>query len=346
MTRTYYRWLLLVAVAICPHCWGDTEIPADAPDNMTWVSSGEFTMGTSAVKANRDERPPHSVRVSGFWMDTTPVTNAQFKEFVEATGYVTMAETAPSLEEIMAQLPPGTPPPAKEMLVPASLVFVAPDHPVPVRNNLHRWWKWTPGASWRHPQGPQSSITGKEQHPVTHISWYDASAYAKWAGKRLPTEAEWEYAARGGLEGKIFPWGDAEPDDANLLVNIWLGEFPHKSLKPNGYYGTSPVRTYPANGYGIYDLVGNVWEWTSDWYSADTYLKRAKDIAINPSGPEKSYDPKQPYTPLRVQRGGSFLCHRSYCDGYRVTARSKTPPDTSMSHTGFRCARSATPAHI
>lgn len=313
---------------------------AEAPEGMAWIPGATFAMGTEAVKANADERPIHQVKVNGFWMDTTPVTNAQFQKFVEETGYVTVAEKAPTLEEIMAQLPPGTAPPPEEALIAASLVFVPPNHPVPLKNNLCGWWHWVPGANWKHPEGPGSSIEGRENHPVTHVSWYDAEAYAKWAGKRLPTEAEWECAARGGEEGHRYPWGDEEPNDDALQANIWLGEFPHKSLKANGSYGTCPVASYPANAYGIYDLAGNVWEWTADWYGKDYYHRlKAEGIADNPKGPETSYDPAQPYTPQKVQRGGSFLCHRSYCEGYRVTARSKTAPDTGMSHTGFRCVK-------
>lgn len=309
-------------------CWATHE-------GMCWIAPGEFLMGTDLSEAREDERPPHSVRVSGFWMDEAPVTNRQYQEFVNATGYVTMAERAPTLEEIMSQLPPGTPPPAKELLVPGSLVFVQPSRPLR-RLHHNQWWRWVPGASWKHPEGPGSSIEGREAHPVTHIAWFDAKAYADWAGKRLPTEAEWEYAARGGLKGCSYPWGDEHPTKTDLRANIWIGNFPYKSERPEGAFGTLPVKKYSSNDYGLYDMAGNVWEWTEDWYDYNAY-KGHSDLTLDPKGPEKAFDPAEPSAQKKVQRGGSFLCHDSYCTGYRVSARAKTTPDTSMSHTGFRC---------
>ncbi|GAB4238466.1 MAG: formylglycine-generating enzyme family protein [Chlamydiales bacterium] len=293
-------------------------------------------MGTNDSRARSDERPTHLVHLTGFWMDETPVTNAQFQKFVEATGYVTTAEKPPDLKEIMHQLPPDTPPPSQDVLVPGSMCFYQPSQPTPVLHHAF-WWRWTPEANWKQPHGSGSSIEGKENHPVVHVSWEDAVAYAKWAGKELPTEAEWEYAARGGLAQKMFPWGDRDFDDRQPQANIWIGEFPHKSSKP---IGTTPVKQFSSNGYGLYDMAGNVWEWTADWYHPSFYQQQAHEEKVsNPQGPSHSYDPWEPFTPKKAQRGGSFLCHRSYCTGYRVSARAKTSPDTGQCHAGFRCVK-------
>jgi formylglycine-generating enzyme required for sulfatase activity len=314
--------------------------PADPPAGMVWIPGGEFTMGTDLKSAWADEKPAHRVRVDGFWMDETDVTNAQFRKFVQATGYVTTAEKPPDVEEILRQMPPGTPRPPKENLVPGSLVFVPTKGPVKlVGPNVHgQWWKWTPGANWRHPEGPASSIEGRDDHPVVHISWFDAMAYAKWAGKRLPTEAEWEFAARGGLSAKTYVWGDKPFSEEKPQCNCWQGEFPWKNTAKDGYRRTSPVKAFPPNGYGLYDMAGNVWQWCGDWYQVDLYRQRAgQGVIVNPTGPERSFDPRQPYSPLRCQKGGSFLCHPSYCLRYRPSARHGCTPDTGMSHVGFRC---------
>lgn len=320
------------------------EPAVDTPSGMTWVEGGEFSMGSDFRLARTDEQPIHRVRVEGFWIDTTEVTNAQFREFVEATGYVTVAEKPPTVEEIMEQLPPGTPPPKQEDLVAASLVFTPPNRPVPL-NNVAAWWSWSPGADWRHPSGPDSSIEGKDDYPVVHVAWYDAVAYCEWAGKRLPTEAEWEYAARGGLDGKPFTWGDEPLSEEKPQANIWQGNFPNKNTVADGYETAAPVKQFPANGYGLFDMGGNVWEWTADWFRRDTYALRVKQIgkssvAVNPQGPRESFDPNQPYTPQRSTRGGSFLCNDSYCSSYRPSARMGCSPDTGLSHTGFRCVKS------
>jgi formylglycine-generating enzyme required for sulfatase activity len=283
------------------------------------------------------ERPGHRVRVGGFWMDETDVTNAQFRAFVEATGYVTTAEKPPSAEEILKQSPPGTPPPPKEKLVPGSLVFRPTQGPVDTRD-FSQWWHWTPGASWRHPEGPGSTIDGKDDHPVVHVSWDDAVAYAKWAGKRLPTEAEWEFAARGGLDNKPYAWGDEPFSEEHPQCNIWQGEFPYRNTAKDGYERTAPVKSFAPNGYGLYDVAGNVWEWCADWYQRDLYRTRAgKSVTINPAGPERTIDPARPFMPQRVQKGGSFLCSDSYCSRYRPSARHGCSPDTGMAHVGFRC---------
>jgi formylglycine-generating enzyme len=307
---------------------------------MVWIGGGEFTMGTDADLGWPDEKPAHAVRLDGFWIDRTEVTNADFMRFVDATGYTTTAERVPDVDEIMAQLPPGSPRPRKETLVAGSLVFVAPAGPVDLRDPS-QWWHWTAGASWRHPEGPGSGINGRENHPVVHVSWYDAMAYATWADKRLPTEAEWEMAARGGLEGKPYVWGDQKQTDTEIYANIWQGDFPYKNTARDGWAGTAPVKSYPPNGFGLYDMAGNVWEWCGDWYRKDLYLSRSgHGVVVNPKGPEESFDPARPQMPLRVQRGGSFLCGDTYCARYRPSARQGGAPDTGMSHVGFRCARS------
>jgi formylglycine-generating enzyme required for sulfatase activity len=316
--------------------------PAEAPVGMRWIPGGEFTMGTDSDIGKRDEKPAHRVRVDRFWMDETDVTNAQFRRFVEATGYVTTAEKPIDADEILRQSPPGTPRPPKDRLAPGSLVFVPTGGPVNLSApNAHRaWWKWTPGADWRHPEGPDSNLEGKDDHPVVHVSWFDAVAYAKWAGKRLPTEAEWEFAARGGLDAKPYVWGDDKPTDTNVHANIWQGDFPYRNTAADGYKRTSPVKAFPPNGYGLYDMAGNVWQWCGDWYQADLYRQRAgRGVIVNPTGPARSLDPRQPFTPQRVQKGGSFLCCEAYCTRYRPGARHGCSPDTGMSHMGFRCVK-------
>ena len=308
-----------------------------APTGMVWIPGGEFVMGSDNQAAKKDEKPAHRVKVDGFWMDTTLVTNRQFKEFVEATGYVTTAEKAPTLEEIMAQVPPGTPKPSPELLVPASLVFKPTKGPVPLSSNRF-WWEWKSGANWKHPLGSESSIEGKEDHPVVHVSWFDAMAYAKWAGKRLPREAEWEFAAYGGKENIQYVWGNEEFSEEKPQANIWQGIFPYKSTKPDGVFGTTAVKTFQSNPYGLYDMAGNVWQWCSDLYNVSYYEEESKKgLSINPTGPVKSFDPEEPFAVKYVHRGGSFLCHKSYCTGYRITARMKTCPDTGLNHLGFRC---------
>jgi formylglycine-generating enzyme len=320
---------------------GDQPLPENTalqstPPGMIWIPGGEFTMGTDDPNAWPDEKPAHRVRVDGFWMDKTEVTNARFRKFVEATGYVTTAERKPDWKELKKQLPPGTPKPPDEKLVPGSLVFTMTKQPVRL-NDISQWWKWTPGASWRCPEGPGSDLKGRENHPVVQVSWDDAVAYCKWAGKRLPTEAEWEFAARGGLDRKPFTWGD-DRGASGKYANIWEGDFPYRNTAEDGYIRTAPAGSFKPNGYGLYDMAGNVWEWCSDWYRRDLYRLRAgKGTVENPRGPAKSFDPTRPYQPQRSQRGGSFLCNDSYCSRYRPSARHGCTPDTGMSHVGFRC---------
>ena len=313
-----------------------------APRGMVWIPSGEFSMGSELPGSRVNEKPVIKTSVDGFWIDEHDVTNAEFRKFVDATGYKTTAERPVDWESIKKQAAPGTPKPPDEMLQPGSLVFMATDGPVDLRE-MKAWWRWMPGASWQHPEGPACNLDGREEHPVVQVSWDDAVAYAKWAGKRLPTEAEWEFAARGGLDGKRFAWGDEFKPGGKFMANTWTGEFPYKNTREDGFAGTSPVKAYPPNGYGLYDMGGNVWNWVSDWYRPDTHAQQANECCChNPQGPNSSYSPGHPYqNEERVTKGGSFLCHVDYCESYRPSARRGTPPDTGMSHIGFRCALSA-----
>jgi formylglycine-generating enzyme required for sulfatase activity len=306
---------------------------------MVWIPGGTFHMGSDAPDARPDEGPVHTVTISGYWLDQTEVTNRQFREFVEATGYLTTAEKVPEAAAIAAQLPPDAPPVNPADLVAGSIVFHKTDKPVST-DDPSQWWAWVPGASWRHPEGPSSSIDDRLDHPVVQVSWDDALAYCQWVGKRLPTEAEWEFAARGGMDRKRFVWGDEPVSDERPQANIWQGTFPFENTQQDGFELTAPVKSFSANGYGLYDMAGNVWEWCADWYRPDTYAREGSN-AINPTGPEKSFYPPNPYEPRRVQRGGSFLCHRDYCSSYRPSARMSCTPDTGLSHLGFRAALSA-----
>lgn len=314
-----------------------------SPAGMVWIPGGEFLMGSTDPLARPDEAPVHRVRVDGFWMDTTEVTNEMFAAFVAATGYVTVAERPVDWEQLRKQLPDGTPKPDESMLQPGSLVFTPPDQPVDL-SRFDLWWSWTPGANWKHPSGPLSDLTGKDAYPVIHVAYEDAAAYAKWAGKRLPTEAEWEFAARGGLDAARNVWGN-EPVDPSRC-NTWQGHFPDHNTAEDGFAGTAPVRSFPPNAYGLYDMAGNVWEWCSDLYRPDAYARQMLaagpgGVIDNPLGPTASLDPRNPYAPeSRVHRGGSFLCNDSYCASYRPSARMAAPPDTGMQHLGFRCVAS------
>ncbi|WP_183558970.1 formylglycine-generating enzyme family protein [Mucilaginibacter sp. SP1R1] len=307
---------------------------------MVWIKAGAFMMGADNKQAAPDEYPKHQVSVTGFWMDITEVTNAQFASFVKATGYITTAEQKPDWSELKKQLPPGTPKPADSLLVPASLVFTPPHHAVSL-NDYSQWWSWKKGASWKHPQGAGSNIKGKDNYPVVQVSWYDAVVYCKWAGKRLPTEAEWEWAARGGLENKVYPWGNEPVDAGKPKANTWQGHFPDNNTEKDKFYGLAPVGSFAANGYGLYDTAGNVWEWCADYYN-NTYYEKIAGTAGNkdPNGPAESYDPDEPNAKKRVIRGGSFLCNDSYCSGYRVSRRMKSTEDSGMEHLGFRCVAS------
>jgi formylglycine-generating enzyme required for sulfatase activity len=318
--------------------------PGPAPAGMAWIPGGEFSMGAAdprghdanvvGMHATQDSRPIHRVRVRGFWIDKTEVTNRQFAEFVKATGYVTIAEKAPRAEDF-----PDAPP---ENLVAGSVVFAPPDHAVPLDDHF-QWWSYVHGADWRHPTGPDSSIEGRDDYPVVHVAYEDAEAFARWSGKRLPTEAEWEFAARGGLAGALYPWGNEFMKDGHFMANTHQGHFPDVDTHADHYGGIAPVAQFPPNGYGLYDVAGNVWEWTSDWYRPDYYaqLARAGGVADNPVGPETSMDPSEPGVAKRVHRGGSFLCTEQYCSRYMVGTRAKGEPSTGTNHLGFRLVRDA-----
>jgi formylglycine-generating enzyme required for sulfatase activity len=281
-------------------------------------------------EAMQDARPIHRVYVDGFWMDNTDVTNEQFARFVRATGYVTVAERKPSAADF-----PGVP---ASRLVPGSLVFAPPAHVVSL-DDYSQWWSYVPGANWRHPTGPKSSIHGRGRYPVVQIAYQDAAAYAKWAGTRLPTEAEWEFAARGGLSGKMYVWGDEMHPAGKWMANTHQGRFPDHDSASDGYDGVAPVAQFPANGYGLYDMTGNVWQWTSDLYRPDYYqqLADAGHVARNPRGPRNSFDPDEPGAQKRVERGGSFLCTSQYCSRYILGTRGKGEESSATSHIGFRC---------
>jgi len=308
-----------------------------SPPGMVWIPGGEFSMGAATspdmnmvgMQATTDSSPIHRVYVDGFWMDRTPVTNEAFDRFVTATGYVTIAERTPRAEDF-----PGAPP---ENLVAGAVVFSPPDHPVPLDNHL-RWWSYVTRADWRHPVGSASAIAGREQYPVVQVAYDDAVAYAEWAGKRLPTEAEFEFAARGGLSGKLYAWGDEFSPDGRWMANTFQGHFPDSDTGEDGYDGLAPVAQFAPNGYGLYDVAGNVWEWTSDWYRPDYYAQVAASgsVARNPRGPGTPFDPSEPTEKKRVHRGGSFLCTDQYCSRYMVGTRGKGESSTGTNHLGFR----------
>src|SRR5499427_1949063 len=303
-----------------------------AHQKMAWIPGGTFRMGSD--RHYPEEAPVHHVTINGFWIDRTPVSNREFRKFVNATGYVTFAEIKPDAKDYPGALP--------HMLKAGSLVFTPPKHGVGLRD-YSQWWKFKFGANWRRPYGPRSSISGLDDHPVVHVAYRDAEAYATWAGKDLPTEAEWEFAARGGLDGAEFAWGDTLTPSGRHMANTWQGLFPHQNLGLDGHERTSPVRAFAPNGYGLHDMIGNVWEWTTDWYSPrhEGDDKRACCIPINPRGgrEDASYDPCQPEIkiPRKVLKGGSHLCAPNYCRRYRPAARHPEPVDTSTSHVGFRC---------
>lgn len=309
------------------------QAPQPVPEGMVWIPAGEFSMGTDEA-GFPDTRPVHRVALTGFWMDKTEVTNEQFAKFVKATGYITIAERKPKPEDY-----PGVPP---EKLVAGSIVFTPPKGEVPL-NDYRQWWAYVNGANWQHPEGPQSDLKGREKHPVVHISHDDAIAFAKWAGKRLPTEAEFEWAARGGLDRKKFAWGDDFKPDGKLRANSFQGNFPNKNTGEDGFLASAPVGSFDPNGFGLFDVAGNVWEWCSDWYRADYYqtLSGKGPLAKNPTGPADSSDPTEPGVAKRVTKGGSFLCTDQYCARYMPGGRGKEAPDTGTNHLGLRLVRDA-----
>ncbi len=311
-------------------------------ERMAWIPAGSYDMGS---KKNQDEQPIHKVKLDGFWIGKYEITNEEYTEFVTDARYKTIAERKPRPEDF-----PEIPPEEFKNIKAGSIVFTPPDEDIPVErlkahNAFLAWWKYVPGASWRFPEGPQKEgVKSRAKHPVVHIAWYDAQEYCKWLTRktgikhRLPTEAEWEYAARGGLKGKEYAWGDEQEPEGQMMANIWQGRFPKENTKKDGYYTTAPVGKFPPNGYGLFDVGGNVWEWCSDWYMPNYY--RNSPVS-NPKGPNESYDPNEPGQWKRVQRSGSFLCTDLYCGAFRPSRRMKTTPDTGMSHAGFRVVAEA-----
>lgn len=362
MTRELkvFLWILLFSISACqqkPHKevgfekpilesdqgFAQTKenafVPATNPKGMVWIPGGTFSMGTNerneslcSVKGiTRDATPVHPVYVDGFWMDDHEVTNDEFAAFVKATGYITVAEQTPTKEEFPDTLP--------EMLKAGSVVFSPPAETVSLENHL-QWWEFVFGANWKHPEGPESTIQGKGNFPVVHVAWEDAFAYAKWAGKRLPTEAEWEFASRGGVSGEPFEWGESFKSNNQYMANTFQGSFPNRDDGKDGFKGMAPVKQYSQNAYGLYDMSGNVWEWCSDWYDANYFKTLSKnDVTKNPKGPGKSYDPDEPMVAKKVHRGGSYLCTDQYCSRYVVGTRGKGDWRTGTNHVGFRTVK-------
>ncbi len=330
----------VVNTGFAPTILNSASVPTPAPNGMVWIPGGEFSMGTDLScesicglpGATVDAQPIHRVYVDGFWMDATEVTNEEFARFVEATGYVTVAEQKPTQAEF-----PNAPP---ENLIAGSTVFTPTDSPVPLDNYFH-WWNYVAGADWRHPTGPDSSLNGREKYPVVQIAYEDAVAYAKWAGKRLPTEAEWEFASRGGIAGEVYIWGNELKPGGKFQANIYQGEFPLKDgdTGEDGFRGIAPVAQYRPNPFGLCDMAGNVWEWTSDWYRADYYRSLCVEgkVSRNPQGPKVPFDPAEPTEKKKVHRGGSFLCTDKYCTRYIIGTRGKGDFRTASNHVGFRC---------
>lgn len=321
---------LMVLVAVITACTPERNAMVKQ-DNMVWLQGGEFTMGTNSKESYEHERPAHLVKVNSFWMDTTEVTNAQFKMFVEATDYKTIAERKPDWEELKKQLPEGTPKPPDSVLVAGSLVFQPPAGFVSL-HDYSQWWVWTTGADWQNPEGPATTIEARWNHPVVHIAYEDAKAYCNWIGKRLPTEAEWEFAARVSE--------DETQSENKPSANYFQGSFPVRNLLEDGFDRTAPVGSFEPNQNGLYDMIGNVWEWTSDLYNINYFATLpANRVTENPVGPEVSYDPAEPGITKYVTKGGSFLCASNYCSNYRTTARQGTAFDSGMSNVGFRCVK-------
>jgi len=328
--------------AFQPTAENSVPAPVGAPAGMVWIPGGEFSMGSidptglsccGGPDPMNDARPIHRVSVDGFWMDQNQVTNSAFSRFVRETGYITVAER----ELDPAEFPHADP----STLQPGALVF-SPPSSVYNLTEFRQWWQWVPGAYWKQPEGPGSKLKGREKHPVVHIAYDDAKAYAAWAGKRLPTEAEWEFAARGGVAGSLYTWGNELCPDGKWMANIWQGKFPVQNTAEDGFERTAPVGSFPPNGYGLFDMAGNVWEWCLDWYRPDTYKLRAREgLARNPQGPNSSFDPKEPGLAKRITRGGSFLCTDQYCTRYMVGTRGKSEPASGACHLGFRCVMDA-----
>ena len=336
--------IIVILVNLCYFSCTNSN-PNSSPDasehkGMVYIPAGEFQMGAKSNQAYEDEFPRHKVYVDAFYMDKQEVTNQQFITFVDVTGYQTIAERPIDWEELKLEVPPGTPKPPDSLLHPGALVFKQTESPVDLSQYM-LWWEWKIGANWKSPTGPESSISEIMNHPVVHIAYEDAIAYCNWAGKRLPTEAEWEWAASGGNDSNKYPWGNDAVEKSYNKANFWQGLFPYSNSKNDGYYGTAPVRSYPPNSFGLYDMAGNVWELCSDKYSAHTYAQDEQNgITKNPIGPEESFNPLEPYqTESYVMKGGSFLCNDDYCSGYRVARRLGVDPYSGAMHTGFRCVK-------
>lgn len=332
----FYCFWILLSIS-CKEDTKGTRQEFLAPTGMVQVPGGVLDMGGDNAQADPNEYPKHKVSIDPFYMDETEVTNDQFALFVKETNYKTIAERTLDWDEMKQQLPPNTPRPHDSIMAPGALVFVPTDEPVSLMNPQN-WWRWTLGANWKHPEGPQSDIADKGNHPAVHVAWDDAKAYCTWAGKRLPTEAEWEWAARGGKENLVYPWGNESVNIGKPKANFYQGLFPYRNTKKDGYETTAPVRSYSPNGYGLYDMSGNVWEWCADWFDTEYYGRKTSKIS-KATGPNRSYNPSMPHQQERVIRGGSFLCNDSYCSGYRNARRMGSTADTGLNHTGFRCVK-------
>ena len=328
--------ILIVSSSCKTDLNNERDINIAAPDGMVYIPSGTLNMGGDNDQADDNEFPKHEVAMQSFYMDETEVTNRAFEEFVDSTGYMTVAERAIDWEELRQQLPPDTPKPPDSVLMPGALVFTPTAARVNL-NNANQWWRWQIGANWREPTGPGSSISDKMDHPAVQIAWEDAQAYATWAGKRLPTEAEWEWAARGGQKNMIYPWGDKSINAGDPQANFYQGLFPVSNSLRDGFELTAPVKSFEPNGYGLYDMAGNVWEWCEDWFDVSYYEKKWKSTGS--TTPATAYNPMMPYQQEKVIRGGSFLCTDDYCSGYRNARRMGSTADTGLNHTGFRCVR-------
>lgn len=313
------------------------HIFAAVPTGMVIISGGKFQMGTNDEESYAPERPAHPMHVKNFYIDVTEVTNREYEKFVSATSYKTIAERKPIWEELKKQLPPGAPKPDDSLLIPGSSVFVLPRTAVNT-DDASQWWVWTPGANWRNPEGPQSSISSRMDYPVVHVAYEDAVNFCKWAKKRLPTEAEWEFAARGGLQGTRYAWGNELYPNGKFMANTFQGSFPHADAKKDGFNQLAPVGQFPKNGFGLHDMIGNAWEWVGDWYNDKLYMERIMKKG-GAKSPPKCHDSTDPRAQKRVIKGGSYLCSEEYCTNYRPSARRGTAFDTGMSHISFRCVK-------
>ncbi|SVA79853.1 uncharacterized protein METZ01_LOCUS132707 [marine metagenome] len=329
------KYLYVVLFILLINCSEKTDKEIEG---MVWIPGGSFYQGAlvNDTLALLHEKPRHLVHIDGFYMDISPVTNKEFKNFVKETGYITTAERDVNWGELARQLPPGTDKPHDSLLKAGSLIFSKTKKPITDFGDFSQWWKWKIGANWKKPRG-DNDISGKDNYPVVHISYEDALAYCKWADKRLPTEAEWEYAARANRDDAIYYWGN-DHDSLKYKANTWEGQFPFENSKIDGYENLAPIKSFPANDFGLYGMSGNVWEWTSDWYNVNYYKDLLEDKAAchNPKGATHAFNPNNIYAQEKVIKGGSFLCNINYCISYRISAKMSSTPDTSLEHLGFR----------